>query len=192
MVILFPRLGYVIYFHAWICLAYTYPPWDSHGSCENHRLWTIWALKINTPSRSISPLMGLGCIQSKQLSSVLSYIDRVIKQLLIWILQLFTVELRSINKLQPKIGPSMTSTWPFNNQQQKNTPKKRNSCCRHRLIFICPRGCSGPKMAFFFGNFFFLTCRSVNRLDVWNISEAESGKFGINRPIPRKSVGLFP
>ena len=27
MVILFPRLGYVIYFHAWICLAYTYPPW---------------------------------------------------------------------------------------------------------------------------------------------------------------------
>ena len=136
----FPKVGICDILSCLDMLGIHVPTMDSHGSCENHRLWTIWALKINTPSRSISPLMGLGCIQSKQLSSVLSYIDRVIKQLLIWILQLFTVELRSINKLQPKIGPSMTSTWPFNNQQQKNTPKKTEQLLQAPVDFHLSKG----------------------------------------------------
>ena len=167
---------------------------DSHGSCENHRLWTIWTLKINTPSRSISPLMGLGCIQSKQLSSVLSYIDRIFKQLLIWILQIFTVTLRSINKLQRK---SVLPWHPHDlstTNNRKTPPKNGEPAAAGTGGFSFAQGAvQVRKWLSSLGTSFFSPARPVNRRTgrPKNLRRDERGKLGINHTDPEK-IGWAP
>ena len=178
------------------------PTMDSHGSCENHRLWTIWTLKINTPSRSISPLIGLGCIQSKLLSSYYPILIGLSNNMLIWILQIFTWHCVQSTSSQRK--------WTFHDSNnikhdlsttkktKKTIPQKTsNSCCgSSRLEFSFAKGAvQVRKWLSSLGTSFFSPARPVNRRTGRPKKISEEMKvenWGSTIPIPRKSVGLFP
>ena len=97
-----------------------------------------------------------------------------IKQLLIWIYKYYHID---FNKLQIVQWHQTMIPKPTKKKVYKQHPKKTAAAA------VLPRGCSGPKMAFFFGNFFFLTCQ-VKDLTCWRWAELTFSHS------PRKSTHL--